>query len=149
MRRIIMANKVWRNRSELFDLISGRARESNNAKFNQVEFNDSEYTKIVVKRIQETEDLSYNEDGFTLLHLAVQEIEYDFVSALLAEGVNVNAITVHGVTPLHKALMSYSRDGMKEIVQLLLDKGANYETGFGNKSAKDFAKMIGLDIFND
>lgn len=144
-----MANKVWRNRPELFDLISGRARESSNAKFNQIEFNDSEYTKIVVEKIHEAEDLLYNEDGFTFLHLAVQNIEYDFVSALLARGINVNAITIHGLTPLHKAFMSYSKDGMKEIVKLLLDKSADYETSFGNKSAKDFAKMIGLDIFND
>lgn len=136
-----------KNRPELFELISGRQFHSFNAKLKSLVFDDDEYTKMVLNRIEhcDNDSLTYHENGFTLLHLAVQEYEYDFVIALLKKGAAVNARTQHGKTPLHTAISRYKEEKSNLIIQALLQHGADYSIQFGGMSATEFATLKGID----
>lgn len=57
----------------------------------------------------------------TLLHCAAESGEYELAELLIDKGVNVNAKSYYGDTPLHEALYN----GHKDIAELLIDKGAN------------------------
>jgi len=64
----------------------------------------------------------------TAVHWAVSRKDAgarEMVETLLSLGFDVNVVDVHGLSPLHIAV----RSGDLEIVQLLLDKGANTEIG--------------------
>jgi ankyrin repeat protein len=69
-------------------------------------------------------------EGNTALHLAVwkspRTVEY-----LLRRGASPNAVTINGVTPLHEAITSsynYCKDGVKDIVSILVKGGADINT---------------------
>jgi ankyrin repeat protein len=69
-------------------------------------------------------------EGNTALHLAVRKsprtVEY-----LLRRGASPNAVTINGVTPLHEAITSsynYCKDGVKDIVSILVKGGADINT---------------------
>lgn len=134
-------------RPELCALISGRVRERFDAKIKNLNFDEAAYTKMVVEKIKQAEDISYNEKGFTYLHLAVQEREPDFVIALLEKGVDINSGSESQSTPLCLAIGCSNQDGMMQIIKLLLEHGADYTTKFGKYSAKDLADMFELDLF--
>ena len=62
-----------------------------------------------------------NEEGFTLLHEAVKNGNYDIVDFLLLEGMDPNERSKDGSTSLHFAVES----GDMDIVKLLMEYGAD------------------------
>jgi ankyrin repeat protein len=62
-----------------------------------------------------------DQDGSTLLHLAVFNDHIDIVKYLVSQGVDVNAQDSEGDTPLHLAASS----GYLEVAKYLVSKGAN------------------------
>lgn len=84
---------------------------------------------------------SANEDGNTLLHLAVQQHDLELVNILINKKPNVNFQNSRGNTPLHLAawelnsidLVHQQLEDIRAIVVVLLDKGSrinirnNYE----------------------
>lgn len=60
-------------------------------------------------------------NGWTSLHLAAARGDLDTASALLAEGVEIDALNNRGRTPLYEA----SKRGQAEVVALLLQHGAD------------------------
>lgn len=136
-------NKVYLNRSEIFELIGGRVRH----KFSNSGFNDYEYTKEVVTAIQSAsnEDILYNENGYTLLHLAVQEGELEFVKALVKRGLSVNSGDDNECYPLDLAI-SYSntKEQMIDIISILLQAGADLD-----KKSKNYTPREMIKMFND
>jgi ankyrin repeat protein len=135
-------------RPELFELISGRSRHSYYAKIGKESaFDDNAYTQMVVEKIEQSSDLTYNEDGFTYLHLAVQDREPVFVQALLDKGLDVNAKTSKGISPLHMALSNYKLGDMDMVVKILLETGAERNIDFGGMPVKEFAKLVGASKF--
>jgi len=70
-------------------------------------------------------------NGRTLLHFAGSK---DVVEFLIAKGVDVNAKTNEGGTPLHYA----ARDGRRNAAELLITRGANVK-------AKDNDGLTPLD----
>ena len=132
------------NRPEIFELINGRRFHFFDAKYKNMKFDDAQYTQTVLDKIEHSNDLSYQENGFTLLHLAVQEYEYDFVKALLEKKIDVNASTKYGITPLHTAISRYKGEISDKIIRILLKHGANYAISFGGMSAIEFAAQKGI-----
>ena len=61
-----------------------------------------------------------NEEGKTLLHLAVEEDDVPIVEYLLDKGVKVNVHDIHGDTPLHYTI----RKGYTYLSQILIKNGA-------------------------
>jgi hypothetical protein len=134
-------NKVYRNRSEIFDLIGERS----GYKFSNSVFNDDEYTKTVVNVIQSASDekISYNEDGFTLLHLAIQEGEPEFVKELLMRGLSVNICAENGGYPLDFAVShSKGREHMTRIISMLLEAGADLDKKSKKYTPREMIKMF-------
>ena len=66
-------------------------------------------------------DSTRNEEGKTLLHLAVEEDDISLVEYLLDKGVKVNVYDLHGDTPLHYAI----RKGYTNLSQILIKNGAD------------------------
>jgi ankyrin repeat protein len=63
-----------------------------------------------------------DKEGISPLHLAVETGSIDSVKILLEWKADPNIADHRGVTPLH---IAYSFDGMTEIIEYLLSKGAN------------------------
>lgn len=63
-----------------------------------------------------------DKDGVSPLHLAVEMGNINSVKLLLDFNADPNIADYRGVTPLH---IAYSFDGMTEIIEYLLSKGAN------------------------
>ncbi|GLI81086.1 hypothetical protein PoHVEF18_009455 [Penicillium ochrochloron] len=59
--------------------------------------------------------------GFTCLHYAAKECQYELASALLGRGANLEARNSHGSTPLARAVKSED----EKMIQPLLEAGAN------------------------
>ncbi|MDF2441475.1 MAG: hypothetical protein JWN98_2459 [Abditibacteriota bacterium] len=66
-------------------------------------------------------DPNYGEDGYTLLHWAVQEKFTDIIKLLIERGAAVDASYLRGITPLFSA----AGDGDINVVRLLIELGAN------------------------
>lgn len=141
-----MRNKIRKARPELFDLLNGRNRSAFDAKIKGQPFDDRTYTDMVIEQIESSSELSYHENGFTLLHLAVQEKEIPFVLALLNNGLDVNAKTEHGMTPLQKAASGYKEGEDPSLISLLIENGAEINIELAGMSLADFFKFKGLDI---
>ncbi|OJD29450.1 ankyrin-1 isoform x3 [Diplodia corticola] len=80
-----------------------------------------EFLKMVVKR---GIDLSHRDSAFgqpTLLHGAVQGSNIETLNYLLAQGLDVNAKTDNGTTPIHEAAML----GTGDTIALLVKAGAD------------------------
>lgn len=77
-----------------------------------------------IKTVKELLPLHIHDVGIrrrNLLHLAVHSASKEMIKLLLASNVNVNALDMHGETPLSLVV----RYGRLDIVRLLLDNGAN------------------------
>jgi len=78
-----------------------------------------------------------NKDGFTPLHIAVLEDDFEKVAHVLSYGPDVNRPDAHGRTPLHYAVAN----GNKTIVKDLLEHQANpLMTDLEGKTPLDLAK---------
>ena len=65
---------------------------------------------------------NYDSSGYTPMHYAVRNGNYEFVQFLLNNGACVHILTKHGqVSSLHRAVMS----GSLSMVRLLLENGSN------------------------
>ncbi|MDD9899360.1 MAG: ankyrin repeat domain-containing protein [Alphaproteobacteria bacterium] len=64
-------------------------------------------------------------DGNTALHLAAKRGDGTAVQALLKEGARVNLPTFIDVSPLHSAVQSALTSGRTDVIQLLLNNGAD------------------------
>ena len=62
-----------------------------------------------------------NQDGATLLHLAVQNLHISIAEILLSKGANVSVHDEYGITPLHVA----AQTGQLSVVKRLMSMGAN------------------------
>ena len=81
--------------------------------------------------------------GDTLLHKAATFNRHDFSNRLIELGIEVNATNKVGSTPLHYAV----RAGNKEIVQLLIGKGAKIGLrDIDNKTSIEIAQEMGERI---
>ncbi len=135
-----------KDRPEIFRLISGRYFFSTTAKYKNEPFDNESYTQMVLDKIAQGSNLDYNENGLTLLYLAVQDYEYEFTLALLEMGLDVNASTAQGATPLHVAVSRYKKDRNSEkLIKLLLDHGASRDIDFGGMPLNEFAALIGIE----
>ena len=70
-------------------------------------------------------DIRNPKNGFTPLHLAVQNNSIECVMVLLHIGVDIDAVSMSGATPLYLALAPEAR----EVKMLLLESGAKIEKG--------------------
>lgn len=137
-----------KNRPEILQFITKRKFYSFDAtQVKKVPFDDAAYTSMVLEKIAESNDLNYHENGWTLLHSAVNGQEYDFVSALIEQGLDVNARTDKGVTPLHLALSVYGGEEDDPLIEILLAHGADRNIDFDGMSAKEFAEFSGAGKF--
>ena len=66
-----------------------------------------------------------DEKGFTQLHIAAGDGDLDKAKELLGKGANINAKALNGNTPLHSALLTCPLDKRNEMVELLIDAGAD------------------------
>lgn len=64
--------------------------------------------------------------GYTALHFSVQKQSIEFTKLLLSYDPNIESKDKHGNTPLAKAIFYY--EGNHEIIELLLDKGADLDS---------------------
>ena len=64
-----------------------------------------------------------DKSGWSALHFACQDNNYDFVVALIQYGANPNLQDIYGNTPLWKAV--YSSQGKGEVIKILLSKNAD------------------------
>lgn len=133
------SRKTYPQRPAVFRAISGRSM----AKLD-FGYNEAQYTKDTLNLIQKASenDISYNEDGYTLLHLAVQEGEKEFVKALLNRGINVHSVTEKGGTPLSLAIGLSKKEGTIEIITILLNAGADLDLKSGNYTPREMIKMF-------
>ena len=105
------------------------------------------FTKLLVEKIWKNRSLieAVDEKKQTLLYIAARSGFYDMTRALLlAEGCPINTQQTTGSTALHAA----SFYGQKDIVQLLLEHGADpsiknkWGSTANNEAAKDDIKMV-------
>ncbi|KAI1209190.1 ankyrin repeat-containing domain protein [Annulohypoxylon truncatum] len=70
-----------------------------------------------------------DESGFTALHAACVSMRPEVIAKLLEHGARVNAVTNHGVSPLHflcsTAFGQHQHEELLKIIQLLLSHGAD------------------------
>lgn len=78
--------------------------------------------------------------GWTPLHYACAKGHLDVASFLIANGANVNALSLGGTTPLMMAVQS----GNELLVKLLLDKGADLQI----RNAEGITAIDIADIYN-
>lgn len=103
-------------------------------------FNKSNFMLIkLIEEIFKTNDLnSHDNNGWTLLHYAVYDEDYELVELLLKNGVNINLQINRGMTPLILA----TRYENEEIIKLLLSYGADVNIKDNKeKTAFDYAKL--------
>jgi ankyrin repeat protein len=85
-------------------------------------------------------------EGGTLLHSACHLLRKDLALVLLRAGCDPNAVDDVGHTPLVKVLMAYNRK--KDMIEALLEHGADSEAKHGGESALDIATRTGqIDLF--
>lgn len=137
-----------KNRPPIHWYITQRSFFSFDAKnVKKIPFDDTAYTTMVLTMIEQGNNLDYQENGWTLLHGAISNREWMFAQALIRKGLNVNAQTDKGVTPLHLAVEGYRGEESDLLIELLLENGANPDIGFGGMSAKEFAAICGCEKF--
>ena len=78
------------------------------------------------------------EGSFTALHVAA---DIELAKMLLDHGADVNAKATDGMTPLHVAVM----DGTADMVDLLLERGANSEAALADECEHEFADEFRTD----
>ena len=84
--------------------------------------------------------------GWTPLHYACAKGHLDVASFLIANGANVNALSLGGTTPLMMAVQS----GNELLVKLLLDKGADLQLRNAEGiSAIDIAEIYNKPAINE
>ena len=64
-------------------------------------------------------------EGFTPLHIAIQERNEDILELFLKTGISSNTLSKNGLSPLHLAVRSEE----KKLILLLLKYGANVDAG--------------------
>lgn len=105
----------------------GSARSRQSALFDALRRKDGAAVRELVRAGVDVNATEANDAGteFSILHVAVQNARdravVDVIPCLLAAGADVNARTVHNVTPLHIAVSLKLRD----VVDLLLAAGAD------------------------
>jgi ankyrin repeat protein len=84
-------------------------------------------------------------EGFTALHFAAQEHELELVRILVARGADVNAQDNDGTSVLWRAV--FSAAGRDEIVQFLLQNGANQELpNHAGETPRQLAERLGTRV---
>jgi hypothetical protein len=88
--------------------------------------------------------LNAKRGGCTLLHIAAAHGEMESARFLIENGVKLNEKdkTYSGATPLHFATMNKKRD----MVELLLESGANPNAAISGRSALEFAQEMGDEV---
>lgn len=83
-----------------------------------------------------------DKNGYSALHFAVQENSKDATEVLLCNGINLELEDFYGNTALWIAV--FNAKGNNEIVELLLDSGANFShLNKNNKTPKELAEIFG------
>jgi len=91
--------------------------------------NENKTIKLIERGANINTTSKYYNSGATPLHLAVEYGQLDVTKSLIKHGAIINAKTIHGVTPLHLAMLSndeyYDIKYPFEIIKLLLENGAD------------------------
>jgi ankyrin repeat protein len=86
-------------------------------------------------------------EGWTLLHSACHLLQKDLALVLLRAGCDPNAVDDVKHTPLVKVLRAFNPK--KDIIEALLEHGADPEAKYGGKSAIEIATRTGqIDLFS-
>lgn len=99
----------------------------------------------LLKKILDSKDITIinyqDKAGFTALHFAIQENQYDYAVQLIEAGADFEIADMYGNTAIIRAVSSFKGDG--RIIKLLLSKGAdiNKENNYG-VSAIEWAKNV-------
>lgn len=85
-------------------------------------------------------------NGYTYLHIAVQNESLDIIKLLISKGADINAIDIFGKTPLMIAISAFCGD--RTIIDYLIKNGADIELKTkAGVSTRKLAQMKGLELY--
>ncbi len=106
--------------------------------------------KLIVLKNAGVNIISPQQDGSTLLHLAVEKQNLDLINKAIQLGIDVNAQDEEGNTALHKAALTAKDD---KVLRVLINAGINAElktefdeTAFELANQNDFLKNNNVNI---
>lgn len=102
---------------------------------------DGRLADVVTLLSQDADVAAADDSGFTALHFACQQGNYEIAEALLTAGAPVNVKDSWGNTPLWRAVFAYQDD--PRLIRLLLDHGANPDLANNSRrTARQMAATI-------